>query len=62
VTRKREVLDAWAVELRRIVGEPAAAAVKPSLAASLIVNHGLSACLGNAVFRALSAFQSGISK
>jgi integrase len=25
VTKKREVLDAWAVELRRIIGEPAAA-------------------------------------
>jgi hypothetical protein len=23
VTKKREVLDAWAIELRRIIGEPA---------------------------------------
>jgi hypothetical protein len=25
VAKKREVLDAWAIELRRIIGEPAAA-------------------------------------
>jgi hypothetical protein len=27
VAKKREVLDAWAVELRRIIGEPAAAEI-----------------------------------
>ncbi len=33
VERKRKVLDAWAVELRRIVGEPVMVAAKLSLAA-----------------------------
>jgi hypothetical protein len=30
VAKKREVLDAWAIELRRIIGEPAATELPPA--------------------------------